>query len=141
MRITGPGSIGTTGPTKTKGGADRKDGPRFSDLLRLDEDQPKTIAATAPVASVSALLAVQEDGSREQERKRQIRRGQDMLEILDAMRHGLLSGNMPAERIEKLLEFVQSKKGQVDDPQLESIIQEIELRAMVELAKLGKTIA
>jgi hypothetical protein len=71
--------------------------------------------------------------------ERVAQRGFDMLEILDQVRVGLLAGAIPRERLLALLTMVRSRSvATADDPRLQSLIEEIELRASVELAKLGE---
>jgi hypothetical protein len=63
-------------------------------------------------------------------------RGEDLLDGLDEIRHGLLIGALPRERVVRLLAIVRSRREQLADPRLSAILDEIELRAEVELAKL-----
>lgn len=59
-----------------------------------------------------------------------------MLDQLEEIRVGLLTGAIPRDRLEALDRLVQENRGQVVDPRLGEILDEIELRARVELAKL-----
>jgi len=52
--------------------------------------------------------------------------------------HGLLFGNLPVSTVEKLAKMAQAQKDKVSDPRLAEILTEIEIRAEVELAKLGR---
>jgi len=54
------------------------------------------------------------------------------------VRLGLLAGTIPTDRLGTLLSAVKAQRDQTDDPRLEQILDEIELRAAVELAKLGQ---
>ena len=53
------------------------------------------------------------------------------------IRHALLSGGLPESRLNALSQVVQSRREEVDDPRLVEILDEIDLRAQVELAKLS----
>ncbi|TAN57291.1 MAG: flagellar assembly protein FliX, partial [Rhodospirillales bacterium] len=64
-------------------------------------------------------------------------RGESILGHLDELRHGLLMGHLPKERLIELAQLVRGKRDQVDDPLLAQVLDEIELRAEVELAKLS----
>ena len=44
---------------------------------------------------------------------------------------------MPANRLTRLLGVVSRRKGRVADPNLQDLLDQIELRARVELAKFG----
>ena len=95
-------------------------------------------AAPGEVASASALLSVQEMGDSLAERRQAVRRGQDLLDRLDELRHGLLIGAYPHEKLDQLLAVVRRQRARVADPRLREILGDIETRAAVELAKLGK---
>jgi len=59
-----------------------------------------------------------------------------MLDELEQIRLGLLLGQIPRARLEQLAQMVRARREQLDDPKLIAILDEIELRAAVELAKL-----
>ena len=64
-------------------------------------------------------------------------RAEDMLDHLDDIRLGLLMGAIPISKLTSLVQVVKDQRDQVDDPRLASVLDEIEVRAAVELAKLG----
>ncbi len=70
---------------------------------------------------------------------RGIARGADLLDRLDEIRHALLCGAMARESLADLRRHVQARRPLVDDARLGAILDEIDLRASVELAKLGLT--
>jgi hypothetical protein len=47
-------------------------------------------------------------------------------------------GTIPMAKLEALAQLVRAKREQIDDPKLIEILDEIELRAAVELAKLSR---
>ena len=98
----------------------------------------KEAAPTTDVASVSTLLSVQEMGDSLDNRRRAIKRGEDLLDQLDELRHGLLIGAFSPAKIDNLLSMVRQHQATVTDPKLTEILADIEVRAAVELAKLGK---
>ena len=51
---------------------------------------------------------------------------------------GLLEGRPPLVGIERLSALVAAKRGQIEDPRMDAILGEIELRVAVEPAKLGR---
>jgi hypothetical protein len=89
---------------------------------------------------LNTVLALQEapDATRGRARKRAKERGDMMLDHLDEIRMGLLLGTIPMARLEQLAQLVRAKREQIDDPKLLAILDEIELRAAVELAKLSR---
>ena len=66
--------------------------------------------------------------------------GTDILDRLDEIRDQILAGAVSKNRLENLAQTLRQRRDKVDDPQLIALIDEIELRAEVELAKLTRTI-
>ena len=60
-----------------------------------------------------------------------------MLDVLDDVRDGLLSGSISRATLQRLLTLVNVQREDFIDPDLSAVIDEIELRARVELAKLN----
>ena len=60
------------------------------------------------------------------------------MEKLEEIRDGLLRGYMSKERLIEISRFVNERKLEAQDSRLNDIIDEIELRVQVELAKLMK---
>jgi hypothetical protein len=89
---------------------------------------------------LNTVLALQEapDATRGRAKQRAKQRADMMLDHLDEIRLGLLMGTIPMARLEQLAQLVRAKREQVDDPKLLAILDEIELRAAVELAKLSR---
>lgn len=98
-----------------------------------------SVAAAGPLAALEGLLAVQEsDGADGYKGKqaRAISRGNDLLDMLDEVRLGLMMGGVPKSRLDSLVRMVERRRDTLQDPQLMSVLDEIELRARVEIAKL-----
>lgn len=117
-------------------------GSAFKDALE-DAAAATTAPTSAPVTgveAVDALLAIQEvDPAGEDDRRsRAHRRGERLLDRLDEIRLGLLSGGVAAGRLTEIAALVAEKRGSSGDPALERVLDEIELRVKVELAKLGR---
>jgi len=103
-----------------------------------------SVDATAPGNALEGLLAVQEtsteqDATSRQRRQTQgLRQGEDMLDRLEEIRLGLLLGAIPKERLMDLARLVRTRREQAPDRQLDALLDEIELRAEVELTKLAR---
>lgn len=111
----------------------------FSDLLDASASASSEIAATAdivPTAGISHLLAFQEISDDEVARKKQLQHGNNTLESLDKLRRQLLMGEVPIQTLRDLERQLAQQKQQSNDPALNALIDDIELRAAVELAKL-----
>jgi hypothetical protein len=92
------------------------------------------------LTDLNTVLALQEapDATRGRAKKRAQERGNMMLDQLEEIRLGLLMGTIPMAKLEQLAQLVRAKREQIDDPQLIAILDDIELRAAVELAKLSR---
>jgi len=137
MKVIGPGRVGpTTGGKSTK---KAEAAPGFADLLRAGGTQTAApVAPAAGPAAVDALLALQEVPDSTQRRSAGLKRGRMLLDGLDELRHGLLAGSISPARVQNLLQSVRAERLDVDDPGLRAVLDEIELRAQVELAKMNR---
>lgn len=97
--------------------------------------QPSVVCA-ASVGALDSLLALQrEEGSASKESKAR-KRASDLLEHLEKVRLGLLAGALSKDVLSQLAYTVSTHREKVMDPKLVEILDEIDLRAQVELAKL-----
>ena len=118
--------LGTSKTRKASGGES------FSAYLS-ETMKPKS----APVGGVLAAQMV--NGEEEKERRKLlVKRGQTLLEKLEEIRDGLLMGYISRDRLIEISRQVKDNRYQSDDPRLQEILSEIELRVEVELAKLMK---
>lgn len=140
MKVDGPGNIRGQAPTRRAGKAEGAGGAAFAKQLKgTDSAAPASgVSAAAGVHAVSGILAAQEVDDAAARASRGKKRAQDMLDKLDDIRHGLLSGELSADKLVDLSRLVQSRKVAVDDPGLAQLLDEIDLRAQVELAKFQR---
>ena len=61
-----------------------------------------------------------------------------MLDRLEDLRHGLLLGIIPHDRLTDLAVMARQRQDDLTDPALRQILRDIELRARVELAKFER---
>ncbi|MCY1705718.1 flagellar assembly protein FliX [Pannonibacter sp. SL95] len=136
MRITGNTPISTV---QGKGGKKRVGGG--GDGFFLSSEGEATSASTTSSASalggIDALLALQEMEVAPDDRDIASRRGHSLLDALDALKADLLGGLVPDARLEDMVSVLKDRTPSGDEG-LDSVIDEIELRVRVELAKLGK---
>ena len=64
--------------------------------------------------------------------------GDDLLNRLDDLRLAILDGVLSKDKLTELVHNLRQKRQNSDDPKLNEIINEIELRAEVEVAKLTR---
>ena len=141
MKISGVGSKGaTTGARKTEK-SDRKGEFKAALIESMDAmEEMHAVEAPAGMTALDSLLMIQQvDGSVEREaRRRLVRRGEELLDGLEDLRHGLLMGEIPKARMMALAQSVRSRRENCGDPRLGALLDEIELRVEVELAKLSR---
>lgn len=145
IRVTGTGGPrATSSPKKTEKtkGAGKGFASALSQSTGSEGATPTaptdTVESAVPVSSVDALLSVQQvsDPADGRSKKQQAMDwGKDLLDLLDEIRHDLLIGNVPQEKLHQIAREISVKKQNINDPRLESVLNEIELRAAVELAK------
>ncbi len=94
--------------------------------------------AAAPASAMDGLIALQAAGDSLERRKKAMRRGRGLLDTLDQLKISILSGRIQPTQLENLKSQLRSQADSVDDPALADVLAHIELRAAVELAKLGR---
>ena len=103
-------------------------------------DAPEThaqiVAGPGPIAALDSILALQDMGDASDGRSKGLAHGEQLLDILDAVRDGLLAGGIPRTTLNKLAVAVTRRHDVFADPKLQDVLDQIELRAHVELAKL-----
>lgn len=137
IKIEGPGQI-KTGSVQRGTRSDAASRDKFSKLLARETGQAAGVASASAVAAVDSLLALQEVEDSTQRASRGRKRATDLLDKLEELRHCMLEGEIPADKLNALSRLVQSQRAAVDDPKLAEILDEIDLRAQVELAKLTR---
>lgn len=94
------------------------------------------VSAT-PVDSLLALQEVGDEGGGGNAKARQ--RAELMLERLEEIRTGLLLGAIPRSQLQDLARVARESRENFVDPALGEVLDDIELRARVELAKFDPT--
>jgi hypothetical protein len=105
----------------------------------LASESPERVAAVGsvgPATSIDALLALQEVDDVVARRQKQLRRGRSLLDVLDALRLDVLEGRTGESHLNQLMALV-GRARSMSEPGLDALLDEIELRARVELAKRG----
>ncbi|MGP1276439.1 MAG: flagellar assembly protein FliX [Caulobacterales bacterium] len=137
MKITGPGTTQGTGAarrtSRTNSGS-----ASFSPTTPSAAPASTGVSGAGPVASVGsveALLALQGDHDEAGARKRATERAFTLLDVLDDLKIALLEGGVPRSRLVRLMDVLKARRESVSDPRLEAMLDEVETRAAVELAK------
>ena len=109
---------------------------RFAESLSGETSTTST-SASQNVATVDNLFMLQEIAEDPTGRRRRaVQRGNTLLDRLDDIRIGLLTGSLPRNQLETLRHLAREQITLNGDPHLAEILDEIELRVAVELAKL-----
>jgi hypothetical protein len=107
----------------------------FGDVLG-GETVSEPVAA-APLYGVGALFALQEvPDATTGRRKAAVARGDMLLDRLADIQLGLLNGAIDGRGLAQLAAAVRGARAATNDPELQGVLDAIELRAAVELAKL-----
>lgn len=139
MRVDGPGASDPVNKTKKKQGAKSAGGDFDALLSAADETEPPSAAANVSATpGVNALLSLQDTGNLSEADAVAYKHGEDILEELNNLRMGLLSGLIPPEKLQNLANLVKQSQSEASDPNLKDALKDIEVRALVELEKYNK---
>lgn len=131
MKVTGPGPISSQTPQRTA----RSEGGFSVSKGSGGGSAATPVAGAASVGSVAALLALQEEDGPLERRRKAIRRGNGLLDRLDAVKVALLDGGDGALALQALAKAAAEERHGDPDQALQEILDHIETRAAVELAK------
>ncbi|MBX2833872.1 MAG: flagellar assembly protein FliX [Micavibrio sp.] len=136
MKVDGPGR--TKGPSKTSGKDKKVGGSNFGDFMTSGPQNAAPSQASQNIAQVDALLALQgaEDPTAKAAKNRMRARADDLLSGLEGVRNAMLTGQLTVGHMIDIADVVASHREKINDPAMTAILDEIDLRAQVELAKM-----
>ena len=113
-------------------------GASFSSYLTSLKSDTPGVSGPANISVADAIFATQMvDGEEEREiKKKLVKRSSTLIEKLEEIRDGLLIGEISKDKLIEISRFVKDRRFETSDTKLQEIIEEIELRVEVELAKL-----
>jgi len=132
VEIKGPGRVETSA-IKRKPSSATSGG--FS-VGTPPEAHGQVVAGPGPIAALDSILMLQGLDDSTQGKSKGLTHGEQLLDLLDSVRDGLLAGGIPRATLNKLAHAVTKRQDGFADPKLQAVLDEIELRAHVELAKL-----
>lgn len=139
MKVTGPNGIGSPSGPRPGRGVGGGDGFRISTPEpAAPSTQVSSTSSTRGVMGVDALIALQDVGGPLERKRRAVRRASRLLDALDDIKVGLLGGDLSGAELDRLSRAIRDERDQTDDPRLEAVLDDIELRAAVEMAKLER---
>lgn len=141
MKVSKTG--GATGPDSTRKKSKQAESDSgFADALKSASgaEGAEQAQSTSSVGHVDAILAVQQtaDATDHKSRGLMMDYGNEMLDRLEQLRISILSGAISKERLQDMAKRLRERTSNSDDPRLNDLINDIELRVEVEIAKLRR---
>jgi hypothetical protein len=133
IRIDGPGR---TGPVAGGSGPRKADGPSSFRLPDGGSRAAGPLAVGGPT-DVASLMALQEVEDPTERKRRSVKRGRALLDELEQLKLELLAGTILPGRLETLTTLLAGREPSGDDG-LDRVLDDIDLRVRVELAKSGR---
>jgi len=136
MKINATNGLSTTGIGQ---GGKRTPGGAFSVPDAEEAAGASSAARSAGVSSlgsIDALIALQQVEEPLARRRRAVARASRLLDGLDQVKLALLDGEPTPEQLQRLTTAVREQRVGSEDPGLQALLDQIETRAVVELAKL-----
>ncbi len=137
MKVSGPKDTQATSKTKKASGS-AGGGSSFSSMISSGSSETAATQATQSLAQVDALLAIQgaEDPTAKSSKKRMRKRADTVLDALEKVRMAMLSGRLTVGHMIDVADVVASHREKITDPEMTALMDEVDLRAQVELAKM-----
>jgi hypothetical protein len=135
--------INDTGKTQKTGKANKSKKSKgsegsFGDFIASAPKEAAQTKVTQSIVAVDALLAVQgaEDPTERASRGKMRQRAETILDGLDEIRSKMLQGSLTVGDMVGIADVVASHREKISDPKMTDLMDEIDLRAQVELAKM-----
>jgi hypothetical protein len=135
MRIQGP--TGTGMATSSTTSARRGSSGTFSVNEHSESSSTKGPSAVRTFGGIDALIALQGVDDATERRRQGVKRGRLALDALDELKIGLLGGTLTPVTLNKLRSAAAFLKDGSGEAGLDGVLDEIELRVEVEIAKLS----
>ena len=133
MKVVGPNGVSTPNSTRAARSASGFSLGQAGSLAA--PSAPTASAPSSGVADVSALMALQGIEGPLEKRRRAIRRGGGLLDRLDEIKLALLNGDADEASLDQLARTLREERSDDGDAELNALLDQIDLRAAVELAK------
>lgn len=128
-RSTGAGKL-------SKSNSSGKSGSSFSIGAPLESSASESsVELVSQIGAIDSLILIQ--GQRGNQETELVKRGNNLLDRLEDLRIGMLTGEITVAQLNDLASYAKQAREASCDPNIETTIQEIEQRVQVELAKRG----
>ncbi len=137
MKIDSSGRIRSSSQTAMGNAEKVHGGGGFASHLNSSDDSAAPVSSAVPTQTVDAVLAIQTvgDATSNPANAKARRWGLDTLDQLEQIRTDLLIGAIPKGRLINLAQMVSERRQHAEDPGLNELLDDIELRVRVEIAK------
>lgn len=136
MRITNTPPVKPTDKTGKKKSSSTS-GADFEGFLD-STDEAQGTRSTEAAQGVNNFLFLQEISDEQVGRQKALQQGKKAIQALEELHRDLLLGRVPESTLRRLEGMVAQKRETFTDPRLAQLLDEIELRTAVELAKLDR---
>jgi hypothetical protein len=133
-KIDGLGGVRAPQAAKRAGKTGSSGGPSFAKEMGESSETSEARGVSGSNA-VTGILNIQEVDDALAHASKGKRRAQDILDRLEELRIELLSGGISKDKLLQLGRIVAARRASITDPHLAAILDEIDLRAQVEMAK------
>lgn len=137
MKITYTPPVKATDKTRKKSGSSSASDVDFEGFLS-GTDEANATSSTQATSGVNTFLFMQEVSDEEVARQRAMQHGKQVIQGLEQLHRDLLMGAVPLSTLTRLQTTIDRQRETFTDPRLKQLLDEIELRAAVELAKLER---
>ena len=134
MKIDGTSAVGGAGKVKKTGSTGDGTFSKMLDGIGGDAEVG-ALTGTSRINPISFIQAI--EGDERSKKRKMVDDGEELLDELLKIRDSLLFGKITVENLRGVQEKISKIEANCDDPALNEIVEEIKIRASVELAKLG----
>lgn len=139
MKVQGPSGTQKSSESKKSSKSSSASGAKFGSFMDAgDAGEVRTTTATNSINSVDSLLAIQasEDPTARAAKSRMRDRAHSILDKLENLKMSMLVGNVTVGELLGIADVVAAHREKIDDPHLIAILDEVDLRAQIEIAKM-----
>jgi hypothetical protein len=137
MKITYTPPVKALDKVRKKNAGSSASGVDFEGFLEGTEETGAAGEAQA-ASGVNSFLFMQEVSDEQIANRKAYQQGKQAISVLEQLHRDLLMGTVPETTLRRLKDIVNKPQETFTDPHLKQMLDEIELRAAVELAKLEK---
>jgi hypothetical protein len=142
MKIDGPKKTDAANAKSKTSKSNATGNDSFKTLLDEGAQETSSAGQADQIASLDVLLAAQtvDDPADRKSRQNMVDRGDRILDQLEKIRLSLLTGRLTVGDLISMADVVASHREKISDPTLLAIIDEIDLRAQIEMAKMTRAV-